>query len=235
VFLAALAVALPGAGAALASTTEHGRWRRPLPAGALAGSFSFDPSAPYAGGRRRGIDLRGRPGAPVLAACGGVVTYAGAVPRLGRGVTIRCGALVATEIGLAAPAVRRGATVRAGALVGRLGARGVLRLGARRAGRRHAYLDPLALLDGREAVPTRAPPVAPAPARTRSPPTPGPTWRRPAPARAAPAPAPPVANLLPSAGLALVAAGAAAGGRVTLGRRRRRRRTAAPGGALAPR
>jgi murein DD-endopeptidase MepM/ murein hydrolase activator NlpD len=230
VLVAALALALTGGGVAPASTSEHGRWRRPLIAGALAGSFSFDPAAPYAGGRRRGIDLRGRPGAPVLAACGGVVTHAGAVPRMGIGVTIRCGALVATELGLARAAVRRGAAVRAGALVGRLGARGMLRLGARRAARRHGYVDPLVLLDGRAVVPTRAPPAAPPPAR-RPPPAgvrrtsrPG---RDPAAAGASPVSWP------AWAGLALVAAGA---GGTTLGRRRRRRRsTAASGGALAPR
>ncbi|HEU4976560.1 MAG TPA: M23 family metallopeptidase, partial [Baekduia sp.] len=108
VILAALALVLPaGAGAA---SPDRGRWRRPLP-GPVVGSFSFDPSSPYERGRRRGIDLAGEPGTPVLASCAGVVTHAGTVPRWGVGVTLRCGDLVATELGLTRTAVARGAAV----------------------------------------------------------------------------------------------------------------------------
>jgi len=170
--LAALVLALPDDAAASGPT--HG-WRRPLRDGVAAGSFSFDPAAPYARGRRRGIDLRGAPGAPVLAACDGTVTYAGRVPGRGLGVTLHCGGLVATELGLRAPAVRTGARVAAGAPVGLLGTTGVLRLGARRAGDRHGYVDPAALLGadaGRphDRVAPAPPPVARSPRRSPRPP-----------------------------------------------------------------
>jgi hypothetical protein len=150
-------------------------------------------------------------------------------------VTLRCGPLVATELGLSEVVVGGGAHVRAGTVVGRLGARGTLRLGARRAGLRHGYLDPLALLDdgpaGAPAPPAAgapAPPPGAAPARRsrhRAPPP------RPA---APPVAAEPGRHALPWsawAGLGLLAAGAGGGG---IARRRRRRRTAT-GAALAQR
>jgi hypothetical protein len=214
---------LDGAGGAMARE----RWRRPLPGGAVAGSFSFERAAPYERGRRRGIDLRGAPGARVVAACGGVVTYAGRVPRWGRGVTLRCaGGLVATELGLASVAVGRGVRVLPGAVVGRLARRGVLRLGARIAARRTGYVDPAALLRaGGEGAPR--PTVAPPPGRARRlrrrPPPAGPT----APAPARPAPAAPPRSPLPwpiPAGAALLLAAAAGGG---VAHRRHRRRAPA--------
>ena len=210
--LAALTLALPGG--ATAASQDHGRWRRPLPGGVLERAYTYDPSAPFARGRRRGIDLRGRPGAPVLATCAGSVAYAGLVPRLGRGVTLRCGPLVATELGLAALAVRRGERVDAGQAVGRLGPRGVLRLGARRAGARLGYVDPAPLLQG----PERAPP----PAAPGAPPAPVVVRRSPVPpaARAAPAPRPGGAPWPAVAGAALLAAGAVGGGAVSARRRR---------------
>src|SRR5689334_2388923 len=67
------------------------RWRRPLPGGAVVAPFTYERAAPYMHGRRRGIDIHARPGSPVLAVCDGRVTYAGRIPRFGRGVTIRCG------------------------------------------------------------------------------------------------------------------------------------------------
>jgi hypothetical protein len=231
VLLAVLTLAVPGR-AAVASTT-HDRWRRPLPGAAVARTFSFDPAAPYLRGRRRGIDFRGRPGAPVLAVCGGTVTHAGRVPGWGPGVTVRCGALVATELGLGAPAVRRGQRVRAGAVLGRLGGRGVLRLGARRAGGRQAYVDPLALLAGEPSVGAPPPVVAPpAPGTRRAPLPPAPRVPRPVPrpSRAAD----PAAAHLPWpiwAGLGLLAAGAGGGGAA----RRRRGRRPVTGAALAHR
>jgi hypothetical protein len=146
------------------------RWRMPLPRATVVGAFSFDRAAPYAGGQRRGIDLRGVPGAPVVATCAGVVTYAGRVPGWGRGVSLRCGSLVATELGLASVPVARGAQLWPGAMLGRLGRSGRLRLGARRVGLRHGYVDPLGLLSGgeRSAPPVVAPRGGPA-ARPRSP------------------------------------------------------------------
>src|SRR5689334_22971110 len=161
--VAVLAVVFAGAGPAGAGE----RWRRPVPGGAVAGAFDFERAAPYQRGRRRGIDLSGRPGAPVLAACTGVVTYRGRVPgRSGRGVSIRCGRLVATELGLSATTVRRGGAVTAGARIGTLGPAGRLRLGARVATDRHGYLDPLALM-GDEHAPVAPPPAVRGHRRTR--------------------------------------------------------------------
>jgi hypothetical protein len=218
--LAALTLALPGG--ATEASADHGRWRRPLPGGMLERAYTYDPSTPFARGRRRGIDLRGRPGAPVLAACAGTVAPAGAVPRLGRGVTLRCGPLVATELGLAALAVRRDERVHAGQVVGRLGPRGVLRLGARRAGARLAYVDPAPLLEGPERTPPPgAPGAPPAPVVPRRSPVP------PAP-RLTPATGPGRAPWPAVAGAALLAAGAIGGGTV-----RARRRRARPGSRTA--
>jgi hypothetical protein len=213
-------------GAGVAAARE--RWRRPLPGGAVAGSFSFDRAVPYERGRRRGIDLRGGPGARVLAVCAGVVTHAGSVPGWGRGVTLRCaGGLVATELGLASLALARGARVMPGAEVGRLAARGVLRLGARIAARRQGYVDPAELLrdgDGAPGWPAvaptpggrgtrgRRPPVAAAPAAVALAPADAP----------APAAGPPPWPLL--AGLALLTTAAAGGGAA----RRHRPRPAPP-------
>ncbi|MET0601672.1 MAG: M23 family metallopeptidase [Baekduia sp.] len=134
------------------------RWRMPLARATVVGPFSFERAAPYASGWRRGIDLLGVPGARVVAACAGIVTYAGRVPGWGRGVSLRCGSLVATELGLASASVARGARLWPGATLGRLGPRGLLRLGARRAGVRQGYVDPLGLLHRGERP---APPVAP--------------------------------------------------------------------------
>jgi hypothetical protein len=210
----ALSVVIEGAGPPAAMAGE--RWRRPLPGGAVVGAFTFERAAPYVRGRRRGIDVAGRPGARVLAACGGVVAHAGRVPGFGRGVTLRCGRVVATELGLTGLTVRRGDAVPAGAPIGRLGPRGVLRLGARDAGDRQGYRDPLALTG--DAAPVVAPPAA-AHRPGRRVPLPAAAPRAPV---AAPARAPlqwPV-----FAGLALLAGGLATGS-VTRVRRRRRRRT----------
>jgi hypothetical protein len=227
VLLAALALLTPGPAAA---STRHDRWRRPLDRGAVIRTFSFDPATPYVGGRRRGIDLRDRPGAPVLAACSGTVTHVGRVPRWGPGVTLRCGALVATELGLGALAVRRGTAVPAGAPVGRLGAAGILRLGARRAGGRQAYVDPLTLLAGGG---TGAPPVVAPPGMrgrrggSRRPPA---SAARPLPV-AVSDPAPVRLPWPIWGGLGLLAAGAGGG----VSARRHRTRRPATGAALAHR
>ncbi len=110
----ALVLALPAAAPA-----RQGHWQRPLAAGEVAGTFAFDPATPYARGQRRGLDLRGSPGAPVVAACAGRVTYAGRIPGDAsgrrRGVSIRCGGLVATELGLGAVTVRAGREAKASA------------------------------------------------------------------------------------------------------------------------
>ncbi len=188
-------------------------WRAPVPGAAVAGPFHFDRARPFAAGQRRGVDFTVRPGTPVLAACAGQVTYAGAVPHGGRGVSVRCGPLVATHLGLARVRVRRGAPVFPGQRLGDAGPGGVVRLGARVAGRRWGYVDPLRLV-GRTPGP---PPLAP---RGRAPRAPGPTPSpEPEPVRPAPWPGPRVVTgrvraaplslpaVLPWAGIVLLALG----------------------------
>jgi hypothetical protein len=135
---------------ALAGPATAGSWRRPV-AGEVVGAFHYSARRPFAAGWRRGIDIAARPGAVVHAACGGRVSFAGLLPGegAGRGVSVRCGALTATHLGLAGLAVRPGTMVAAGAPVGTLGPSGLLRLGARVTARRFGYVDPLRLL-GRE-------------------------------------------------------------------------------------
>ena len=161
------------------------------------------------------------------AACAGPVTFAGPLPRRGLAVSVRCGALVATHLGLGRLAVRAGSRVVAGAPLGALGASGRLRLGARRAGDRRGYLDPLTLLGDEAPV---APRLGPAPRARR--------LRPPRPARPAlppPAPAPATASRrLPwpaYPALALVASALPVG---SLVRRRRRQATTAAVLARAP-
>lgn len=188
-------------------------WRLPVD-GPVAGGFRVTPGAPFAAGQRRGIDLRTRPGGAVRAACSGRVTYAGTVPGHGQGVTVRCGGLVATHLGLGATAVRRGRAVVRGARLGVAGRSGVVRLGARRTGDRHGYVDPLALLGAASGPAPLAPPPGIVGRRTRLP-------RPPAPKLRAPTASPRRAPTTPPAvwlGLALVAA---APGTIVLRRRRR--------------
>jgi hypothetical protein len=147
------------------------RWRRPLPGGAIVAPFTYERAMPYMHGRRRGIDIHARPGAPVLAVCSGRVGYAGRVPGFGRGVTIHCGTLVATELGLSKTLPARGTHITRGSLLGLLGPSGTLRLGARLASDRHAYVDPEPLLT--DQPPQLAPPPPhPPPTSTDAPPAP---------------------------------------------------------------
>jgi hypothetical protein len=139
--------------------------------------------------------------------------------RSGRGVSIRCGRLVATELGLSATTVRRGGAVTAGARVGTLGPAGRLRLGARVATDRHGYLDPLALM-GDEHAPVAPPPAVRGHRRTRVTGVPRVAPLAPA-AASGPDATPPLPVL---AGAALVAAAAGGGGAVRARRRRRRAR-----------
>lgn len=202
------------------SPTAAASWRSPLPGAAVSARFHYDERAPFVRGARRGVDLRGAPGTPVLAACGGTVRYAGPLPRqTTHDVTIVCGRLVATHIGLARVRVAAGRRVHAGSPIGTLGARGVLRLGARVDGRPFAYRDPLRLIEPDTVVPP-AGPVAP---RGRRGPAVPPAVPEPARVPAAtPARASPPFGVL--AGLALVAAGLVGGGGGAAVRRRRRRR-----------
>jgi len=131
-------------GAGTGAPSEGGGWRWPL-RGAVVGRFRLTPRAPFAAGQRRGIDIAAPPGSAVRAACRGVVSFAGPLPRAGRAISVRCGALVATYLHLADVAVGPGARVGRGQRLGILGPAGRLRLGARRAADRRGYLDPLAL------------------------------------------------------------------------------------------
>jgi murein DD-endopeptidase MepM/ murein hydrolase activator NlpD len=141
-------------------------WRWPL-RGPVVGAFHLSPRAPFARGQRRGIDVSAPPGAVVRAACAGRVSYAGPVPRRGLAVSVRCGALAATYLGLGRLAVRAGSRLAAGQGLGTLGPAGRLRLGARRAADRRGYLDPLSLLAGDRPAPPRLGP-APRPVRPRA-------------------------------------------------------------------
>jgi murein DD-endopeptidase MepM/ murein hydrolase activator NlpD len=208
-------------------------WRWPL-RGPVVGAFRVSPGAPFARGQRRGIDVSARPGAVVRAACPGRVTFTGALPHRGLAVSVRCGRLMATYLGLGRLAVSAGGGVIRGDALGTLGARGRLRLGARRASDRRGYVDPLRLLaDDAPALPR----LGPAPRALRRHPLP-PT--RPAPRPIAPAmpPAPGSAaapHRLPwpaYPALALVASALPLGGLV---RRRRRRTRATAAEAVAAR
>ncbi len=213
-------------------------WRLPVDDAEVVGGFRVTPGAPFAAGQRRGIDLRVRPGTTVRAACTGRVTFAGRVPaapaRSALGVTVRCTgrpALVATHLGLGMLRVRSSAAVVRGATLGFAGRRGTVRLGARRAGERRGYLDPLALLGAAAGpAPLAPPPGVPGrdPRRLRPPPAP-----RPVPVRVVeprPATTPPLAWV----GLALIAAAPPLTLAAATRRRRGRRRAAGSAAAAAP-
>src|SRR3954470_19692147 len=107
-------------------------WRPPVP-GAVVRPFAYDEARAFARGAHRGVDLAGRPGQTVRAACGGRVVTA----RAGFVVTLRCGPWRVTHLPLAAVFVHPGARVAAGARLGTLGTAGDhpgLHLGVRRAG-----------------------------------------------------------------------------------------------------
>jgi len=139
---------------------------------------------PYAGGQHRGIDIAGAVGAPVVAAAGGTVRFAGVAGHSGLTVGVRTadGRYDTSYLHLSSISVREGQRVAGGERLGAVGtsgrpsaARPHLHFGVRDAGSRHGYHDPLDFL--------------PPPARPR------PTPRRPslpvgAPARPSPAPAP---------------------------------------------
>jgi len=206
-------------------------WHWPL-RGSVQERFAYTPATPFARGQHRGITIAGPQGSPVRSACAGRVSFAGALPRRGAGVTVVCGALTASYVQLASLAVRRGDRVGVGDPLGRLGARG-LHLGARRTGRRWGYVDPLSLLAGdppaRPVPLVRAPRwrIGPRPLGPRPPAAPV-LQRWPAPIAAAARPAVPVVAWL---GLGLLAAALPTLG---IGRVRRRRREAALPGYAPP-
>lgn len=218
--LAALTVLIAAALAGVSRPAQAARpWESPLHRPSLSVPFSFDPLRPYGPGQRRVAELAGRSGEPARAPCPGPVTFAGRLPG-GAGVTVACGGILATLTGLAGVAVRRGAVVAPGEPVGRVGRSGRLRLGARRAGRRHGYMDPMALIGAGGRPPILAPPPR-APRRPR------------VPRRAAPPGAEPVAPviLLGAGWLGLGVASSAIG----LGLALRRPAARVPAGARAAR
>jgi hypothetical protein len=207
--------------AATFASSAVAAWTPPVE-GPVVGRFVVG-SDPFAAGQRRGVDLAAAPGARVVAPCSGAVAFAGSVPRFGLGVSLRCGALTATVLGLGGGLPHVRATVRRGQVIGRAGPGGRIRLGARVTRQRFGYRDPLRLL-GSE--PGGSPPlVGPrGPARRSLPPGP----HRPAPppvAAPAPALAPPPGHSGPPAlawiGLALIACALPSG---ALAWRRRRSR-----------
>ena len=131
-----------------APATAAARWRWPVAAHRVLAPFHFDERLPFARGARRGMRIAGVPGAAVGAACGGRVRFAGRIPGAGLAVSVRCGSLVATHLGLGSLAVSRGVRVRAGQALGVLAPSGAMRLGARVARRARGYLDPARLLTG---------------------------------------------------------------------------------------
>jgi murein DD-endopeptidase MepM/ murein hydrolase activator NlpD len=217
--LALLFVLLPHAAAGASGV--HERWRWPVESRTLAGRFAYSPHHPFASAQRRGIDITAPRGAAVRAACGGRVAFAGPVPGgRGLGVTVRCGALVATHLGLGRLIVRRGARVAPGARIGAVGPAGRLRLGARVRAQRFGYVDPLGLL--RE----ERPPVAPLGRAPRGPGVPAPLRPAARPRPVTPAPVPRAGGAgVPAgawAGLVVLAAGVPLGGLMRRSRRRRR-------------
>jgi hypothetical protein len=199
----------------------NGVWRRPV-GGDVVGSFRHRAATPFAAGQRRGVELAAAPGEPVHAVCTGRVTYAGAVPGFGLGVSIRCGALTATELRVGAVTVRRGMRVAAGSRIAVAGVSGSIRLGARRTPDRFGYVDPMTLI-GDVAAPRGLPPAGVAP-RGRRPRVVAPPPSRPWPLHArhgrGAAPVPRAAWL----GLGLLAGGIGTGGLVVRARTRRLRR-----------
>lgn len=163
-------------------------WTPPVP-GPVVGRFHVGPD-PFAAGQRRGVDLAASPGDPVVAPCAGRVAFAGAVPRFRLGVSIRCGTLTATVLGLGRAAVRSGEAVRRGADLGSVGSDGRVRLGARVTRQQFGYRDPLTLLGAEPGA--RAPLIGPRGTRRPSPPPDMPAIADPvgAPSAAAPAAAP---------------------------------------------
>ena len=216
--------AWPAAEGGAQGASARASWRWPLQ-GRVVGAFRYSAERPFEARARRGVDIAAAPGTAVRAACGGRVAFAGRVPRHGLAVSVRCGALTATHLRLAATTVRRGAAIPAGSPLGSLGPTGRLRLGARVTRDRFAYLDPLPLLEG---DPVGAPlgrrprvPLVPAP---RTAPRAAHRLPVPAPVRALAGRPAQVGIPLPAwAGLVLLAAGLPLGGVVHRSRRRRRR------------
>jgi hypothetical protein len=124
---------------------------------------------PYAAGQHRGIDIGAPPGTPVHAASAGTVSFAGAVPKSGRTITVETAdGLSVTYLELGAVSVARGAEVVEGDAIGTVGSTEQVHLGVRLTADPHGYRDPLLYLPARVEAPARTDPVEaqpPAPAQ----------------------------------------------------------------------
>jgi murein DD-endopeptidase MepM/ murein hydrolase activator NlpD len=179
----------------LPGSASAARWVRPVP-GEVARSFSYTRATPFERGAHRGVDLAAAPGTAVRAACAGTVVHAGPVARMGRVVSVRCGARRVSYLPLASVDVRAGARIAAGTPLGTVAAgHGGLHFGVRAEADRFGYEDPLALLASPRTSP-RAP-LVPAPRPSRRAPRPiaaprtpavRPPARTPRPSRRAPRP-----------------------------------------------
>ncbi len=121
-------------------------WRGPLASVQVTRPFEAPPT-PYAAGHR-GVDLAAEPGEPVVAAAGGVVSYAG--PLAGRGVVVVVHGALRTTYEPVRASVRRGQNVALGTRLGVVEAghpgcpvSACLHWGLRRGDQ---YLDPMRLL-----------------------------------------------------------------------------------------
>jgi hypothetical protein len=168
----------------VASTAEEARgspgWSWPVEGGVIT-PYSNDEGNPYAGGMHRGIDIAAAVGAPVRAARGGEVTYAGALGYSGLTVAVHTeDGYVTSYLHLSAVSVRRGETIGGGARLGELGTSGRrskpephLHFGVRLARPERRYVDPLSLLPPLPGSHAGAP-VSPAPAAVLAVPEPAP-------------------------------------------------------------
>src|SRR5204863_2760071 len=107
---------------------------------------------PYAAGQHRGIDIGAPVGSRVVAAAGGMITFAGVVGSSGLTVSERTGdgRFDLSYLHLSGIAVHRGDVLNAGDAIGAVGTSGRrsvaaphLHFGVREGGTRDAYRDPL--------------------------------------------------------------------------------------------
>ena len=137
--------------------------------GPVLQQFSYDAASPYEGGRHRGIDIGGLPGATVVAPAAGTVSFAGSLPDVGRSLTIETpDGYSVTVVHLGALSVGRGEVVGERAPVGSIGPSGTaevgepyVHLGVRKTSEPEGYLDPLLFLPARttDAPQEAGPPV----------------------------------------------------------------------------
>ncbi len=151
-----------------APATASGDWAWPVRGDVLTAFHNG--SDPYAAGQHRGIDIAASTGTQVVAAAAGTVRHAGVAGDSGLTVSVRTGDHDVSYLHLSAVAVKEGQAVAAGTRLGAVGTSGRrsvtaphLHFGIRRAGDRHAYLNPLDFLAPVPSGPREAPRGAPGP------------------------------------------------------------------------